>query len=44
VIEGINDVATLEAFACSKGLALAQDLHIANVQLATDLATDCLII
>lgn len=40
VIDGINDPATLEAFACFEGLALAQDLNIANIQVTTD----CLVV
>jgi ribonuclease HI len=40
VFEGISDPATLEAFACSEGLALAQDLSLKNVQVTTD----CLVI
>jgi hypothetical protein len=36
VIEGINDPATLEAWACAEGLALAEDLNIKKLMLATD--------
>jgi hypothetical protein len=36
VIEGINDPGTLEAWACAEGLALAEDLNIKKLMLATD--------
>jgi hypothetical protein len=37
---GDNWSAALEAYTCSEGLALAEDLHIANIQLATE----CLVV
>jgi hypothetical protein len=40
VIDGINDPMTLEAYACSEGLALAEDLHIDSILVATD----CLVV
>jgi ribonuclease HI len=40
VFDGINDPVTLEAFACSEGLALAQDLGVRKIQVTTD----CLVI
>lgn len=36
VLEGISDVETLEALACREGLALAGDLMLSKIRLASD--------
>ena len=36
VVEGVSDPATLEALACREALALAEDLHLRRVVVATD--------